>query len=93
MSASVTRPDCRRRPLSTRAKGSNRAAATALEAAFAQTKIITSGVPNGATRPGIDHIAISGDLEASGVWGWPNRIHGVRISDHDGAGADLTKTS
>ncbi len=74
-------------------KGGNHAAATALEAAFAPTKIVTAGVPNGATRPGIDHIAISGDLQASSVWGWPNHIDDVRISDHDGAGADLTKTS
>lgn len=76
-----------------RVKGGNHAAAAALNAAFAPTKIVTAGVPKGAIRPGIDHIAVSGDLQASSVWGWPNRIHGVRISDHDGAGADLTKTS
>lgn len=55
-----------------RRPGTNRAAAAALEDAFVGFTIVTSGVPSGCERHGIDHIAVSGALEAHRVWGWPN---------------------
>jgi len=72
-----------------RFKGGNRQAAESLEATFAGLNIVTSGIPPGCTRPGIDHIAISPEFTASKVEGWPNDVTGNRLSDHDGVLADL----
>lgn len=73
-----------------RVKGGYRLAADTLQAAFVPTTIVTAGAPTGGTRPGIDHIAVSSQLRATSVWAWPQAIDGVRMSDHEGAGADLT---
>jgi hypothetical protein len=69
----------------------NRAAAAAMETAFEGLNIVTSGTINGCDRPGIDHIAISPQLQASNVEGWRNDATGNRLSDHDGALADLVR--
>ena len=72
-----------------RVKGGNHAAAAALSTAFSPTAIVTAGTLDGVVRPGIDHIAITNDLDASRTWGWSNEVDAVRVSDHDGAGADI----
>lgn len=72
-----------------RVKGGNRAAAAALTEAFAAMDVITQGTPPGGTGPGIDHIAINSHLVADRVWGWPKELDGQRLSDHEGAGADV----
>ena len=72
-----------------RVKGGNRQAAEALAATFAGLDIVTSGIPPGCTRPGIDHIAISHEFTASNTKGWPNDVTGNRLSDHDGAICEL----
>lgn len=59
--------------------------AAALTDTFSELNIVTAGTPPGCTRPGIDHIAISKHLDATEVRGWPNDVHGRRLSDHDGA--------
>ncbi len=64
-------------------------AAEALASTFASVDIVTQGIVDGCGKPGIDHIAISSDLATAKVWGWPNEIDGYRMSDHDGAGAEL----
>ncbi len=51
--------------------------------------VVTVGQVAGATRPGIDHIALSDHLAAADVWGWTNTLAGDRLSDHEGAGADI----
>ena len=66
-----------------------RDAAAALVKAFAPVDIVTSGVVDGVSRPGIDHIALAGGLTATRVWGWPNDVNGNRLSDHDGAACEL----
>lgn len=68
----------------------NRAAAEALTAALDGFSVATAGTPPGCRRPGIDHIAHDHHLLAADVWGWPNDHGGTRMSDHDGAGVDLT---
>ncbi len=72
-----------------RVRYGNHRAAAALEAAFTPLSIVTGGTPEGAARPGIDHIALSRHLRPERVWGWPNDVAGHRLSDHDGAGADI----
>ncbi|MFT7599497.1 MAG: endonuclease/exonuclease/phosphatase family metal-dependent hydrolase [Acidimicrobiales bacterium] len=72
-----------------RLKYGNRAAAAALERAFLPLNVVTVGRPQGCSRPGIDHIALSPHLAAERVWGWPNDVTGARLSDHDGAGCQL----
>ncbi len=66
-----------------------KAAAAALTAAFEPTVVATAGQLDECEKVGIDHIAISNDLRAERVWGWPNVIDGKRLSDHDGAGVDI----
>ncbi len=72
-----------------RIKNGNRAAAEALRTTFAAMNIVTEGQIDGTTKPGIDHIALSDHLRARNVWGWRNTINGHRLSDHDGAAADI----
>lgn len=72
-----------------RVRYGNHRAAGALAATFEPFNIVTSGTPEGASRPGIDHIALSHHLQAERVWGWPTDCTGRRLSDHDGAGADV----
>ena len=72
-----------------RVRYGNHSAAAALATTFEPLEIVTSGTPGGASRPGIDHIALSGHLRAERVWGWPNEVGGRRLSDHDGAGVDV----
>ena len=72
-----------------RVKGGNRRAAEELAATFEVLSIVTTGVVPGCTRPGIDHIAISPRFTARNVEGWPGDVTGNRLSDHDGALADL----
>ena len=72
-----------------RVKGGNRRAAEQLEATFEGADIVTRGVLAGCNRPGIDHIALSSHLRATNVEGWPNDVNGNRLSDHDGALADV----
>ncbi len=74
-----------------REKYGNRAAAEAMETAFAPFEVLTRGTVAGGTRPGIDHIAVTKHLSATNTWGWPNEINGNRLSDHDGAGVDLVE--
>ena len=73
-----------------RVKGANRAAAEALAAAFTGLTVVTAGRIDGCDRPGIDHIACTEPLVAERVWGWRNDETRHRLSDHDGAAADLT---
>lgn len=72
-----------------RGKHGSRKAAEALEQAFAAVTVATEGQLEGCHRSGIDHIAHGPGLQAAKVWGWPNDVGGNRLSDHDGAGADL----
>ncbi len=75
-----------------RVKGANRRVAEALAATFADLDIVTAGQLPGCDRPGIDHVACSAGLVAERVWGWRSDEGGRRLSDHDGAAADLTIT-
>lgn len=68
----------------------SKAAAEALAQAFDGLDLATAGTPPGCDRQGIDHIALGPALRAERVWGWPNAIDGRRLSDHDGAGCDVT---
>ena len=70
--------------------GGNVAAAEALATTFEPLTVITEGTLSGGTRPGIDHIAMSSQFVADRVWGWPNELDGQRLSDHEGAGADVS---
>ncbi len=72
-------------------KYGNKTAAKALQSCFAPFDIVTKGTIDGLERPGIDHIALSSDLEAISVFGWNNIVDGRRLSDHDGAGCDIRK--
>lgn len=72
-----------------RVKGANRRVAEALATTFAELDIVTAGQLPGCDRPGIDHIACSAGLQAGRVWGWRNDEGGNRLSDHDGAAAEL----
>ncbi len=73
-----------------RIKYGNHAAAAAMAVAFSTLDVVTRGQIEGCTRPGIDHVAVSRDLTPARVWGWPNKIEERRLSDHEGAGVDLT---
>jgi len=66
-------------------KGGNVAAAAELDCVFANCDIVTAGTLPGCTKPGIDHIALSGHLQASKAEGWPHDVTGNRLSDHDGS--------
>lgn len=68
-----------------RIKYSHRAAAAALERAFAPLSVLTQGTIDGCIRPGIDHIATSDHFVPTVVRGWPHNVTGNRLSDHDGA--------
>ena len=72
-----------------RVKGGNKAASEVLNETFADFDIVTQGQLEGGTRPGIDHIALSSQLRSTNTWAWPNVVNGQRLSDHEGAGADL----
>lgn len=74
-----------------RVRYGNRAAAAALERAFEPLTILTAGTLSGCERPGIDHIAVSDDLTAVSVAGWPSVIGGQRMSDHDGAVVEVAR--
>ncbi len=65
-------------------------AAAALIRTFVSVDVITAGHIVGTRGPGIDHIAISGQLTAMRVWGWANDVNGNRLSDHDGAVCELS---
>ena len=73
-----------------RAKYGNRIAALEMQKAFNDYNIITKGIINNLSRAGIDHIAIDEKLKAEKILGWPNIINDKRLSDHDGAGCELT---
>lgn len=73
-----------------RVKYSNRRAAETLDAAFEGVDIVTAGTISGCERPGIDHIAVNSSLVAAEVRGWRNDVTGNRLSDHDGAWADIS---
>ena len=73
-----------------RIKYGNKAASEAMAETFVSLDIVTQGTVDGGTRPGIDHIAVTKELQPSKVWGWPNEVEGHRLSDHDGAGVDLS---
>lgn len=73
-----------------RIKYGNREAAMKMKAAFSDFDIVTKGIINGLDKAGIDHIAISKELSAQSVWGWKNIVDGNRLSDHDGAGCELS---
>ncbi len=64
-----------------------------MERCMAPLLVMTRGQLPGGTRPGIDHIAASDDLQAARVWSWPSEVGGRQVSDHEGAGADLTAAS
>ena len=72
-----------------RVKYGNRAAAAGMEAAFQGFDVATRGQIQGCPRPGIDHIALSQNLQGVNVWGWPHNHNGNRLTDHDGAGVDV----
>jgi len=72
-----------------RRKGAPSDVADALASVFAAFDIVTSGVPAGCARPGIDHIAINDRLQRASVRGWPNDQGGTRTSDHYGVVADV----
>ena len=76
-----------------RVKGSNKAASQALADTFTGIEIVTAGIPDGCTKPGIDHIAVSAGLEAFDVAGWPNDATGNRMSDHDGSIASVRRSA
>ena len=52
--------------------------------------IVTKGIIDGVNKPGIDHIAISRHLRSDKVFGWSNVVDGKTVSDHDGAGCELS---
>jgi hypothetical protein len=72
-----------------RIKGSHKAAAAAMSEAFDPFDVVTQGQLRGCIRPGIDHIAVSSHLRATDAWGWAHNVNGNRLTDHDGAAADL----
>ena len=74
-----------------RQRGGNRSAADALTTAFDGLTVVTEGVLPGCARAGIDHIALSHQLTATSVGGWPNVVDGSRLSDHDGAWAIVSE--
>lgn len=74
-----------------RIKYSHRAAAAAMEQAFAPLSVLTAGTIDGCDRPGIDHIASSTHFEPTCISGWPNNVTGNRLSDHDGSLAVLRR--
>jgi endonuclease/exonuclease/phosphatase family metal-dependent hydrolase len=67
----------------------NRAMADLLAGVLDGFTTVTAGIVAGCERQGIDHIAINSRLEALSVRGWPSDDGGVRMSDHDGAFADV----
>ena len=75
-----------------RAKYGNKIAAEEIKNAFKDYEIITQGTIGNLSRAGIDHIAIDNQLKATHVWGWSNLINDKKLSDHDGAGCNLTMT-
>jgi len=77
-----------------RIRGGRRDVADAMAACFGSFTVATAGTPPGASKPVIDHVAVSGGLSAVGVFGWPTRsASGVRMSDHDGVGVDLVEAA
>ena len=72
-----------------RVKGGAVRAAEAMQETFEGIDIVTAGTLPGCHRPGIDHIALGGGLRATSVSGWPNDVTGNRLSDHDGAMAEV----
>lgn len=74
-----------------RRSGGRRDVAELLAHVMGDFTIVTSGMPAGCERQGVDHIAIDQRLEATEVHGWPSDHGGVRMSDHDAAVADLRR--
>lgn len=74
-----------------RQKFGSKAVNDALTAAFEPLTIATSGIIDGCDKVGIGHIAHTQALTTERVWGWPNVIDGKRLSDHDGAGEELSR--
>lgn len=72
-----------------RSRSGPRAMAELLDRVFTNHTIVTGGVVEGCDRQGIDHIAIDPRLAAIDVRGWPHDHGGVRMSDHDGVGANV----
>ena len=70
-------------------KGAPSDVADALASVFVEFGTVTSGVPPGCIRQGIDHIAIDDRLQRASVRGWPNDQGGTRTSDHYGVVADV----
>lgn len=67
-----------------------KAASAALGDAFSPMTIATAGNLGGTTRPGINHIACSEHFGIQASWGWPAAYGVDTLSDHEGAGVDLT---
>ena len=72
-----------------RQRGGRIDAAAALASTFDGWDIVTTGIPKGCDRQGIDHMAISSGLVADRVHGWRNDDGGIRMSDHDAVVGDL----
>jgi len=73
--------------------GARRDVVDALASSLDGFDVVTSGVPPGGARQGIDHIAINHHLRCASVRGWANDDGGTRMSDHDGVVADLHAAS
>lgn len=75
-----------------RVKYGNIKAADAIQKCFQELDmdIVTKGIIDGVNKPGIDHIAISRHLRSDKVFGWSNVVDGKTVSDHDGAGCELS---
>jgi endonuclease/exonuclease/phosphatase family metal-dependent hydrolase len=63
-------------------------AADALANALAIVDVATGGEQDAGRL--IDHIAVSANLDVTGVASWPNTIDGHRLTDHSGAAVELT---
>ena len=72
-----------------RVKGGHIAAAEAMQVCFEGYDIVSEGTIAGLDRPGIDHIALSSEIECLNVFGWSNIVKGKKVSDHDGAGCEV----
>jgi len=72
-----------------RQKGGNKKVAEALATTFRDLDIVTAGTIRGCEKPGIDHIAVTPQLAARNVSGWPHNVTGNRLTDHDGAMCEI----
>ena len=73
-----------------RVKYGNRKVSEKMTETFRDFNIVTQGVITGMERAGIDHIALDKRISVKTVWGWSNIVDGTRLSDHDGAGCEIS---